>query len=186
MTLDDELDEALTRAAIGSDPPLRTLQIAAKVSRLKERTIALAAFVNRELDEKSQELRNVYRWFSIVTFEDLRDSQVLKTAIRVELLKSLLAQAIIEKTAIRIAVKSVLAEADAGTLCQGCPEKMQCITEGLSTPARCYSGGRHHFVVLTPTKLERLRVIGALSQPCGIYTIPLNRLAETGMLEGVW
>lgn len=60
-------------------------------------------------------------------------------------------------------------------ICDGCPERIECIAENLSTPEKCLTG-KHRRIQVYPLRMTKTRVEVEAAQPAGRYTIPLSHL----------
>ncbi len=88
--------------------------------------------------------------------------------------KRLLVRYAIENAkALSVATKDLVPADKPEQLCHGCPERIECISESLSTPSECLTG-RHATTIVYPIQIHRAEVEIETQQPAGRHRVPLR------------
>jgi hypothetical protein len=108
--------------------------------------------------------------------EEIRESIVV--AIRRELARARIARHIEEDEPLNVYASVLLGDNIAG-VCEGCPQRLRCMAENLSTPAGCRN--RHVQVRVVSLKETTARVV--TEHPKGQYTIDIMDLPNINYIQ---
>jgi hypothetical protein len=112
-------------------------------------------------------------WEKRISHPELREA--VRRAIGVGVVRVRLARSILEGAEVLVDVESLIPAARASELCRGCPEQLECVASGLSTPDACF-GGRKEKLWVKPVRLTRHQAEVEAQQPAGKHVIPLSRI----------
>jgi len=112
-------------------------------------------------------------------WDDLLPNPELREAIRKAMTdgarRVVLRQSILEGKPISVDVRHIVSESDVSQICNGCPERMQCAAENLSTPAECFKWRKASLPVY-PVRLTDTHVEVEAQQPTGRHYVPLKNI----------
>ena len=189
MSLEDELDDAIVRSKTGS--------IAASVldiiKAVIKKPITSALHVAYAFDVALVPVRALQQFYPWFRLEDVRYpglssdlTDLLRKAVRREVVRALLAKAIFDGETILVDVQAVLPQGKTTDICRGCPRSMQCLTENLSTPAECYSGAKYsRYIDFKPERIDGNYVVGEMEHPNGPCRISLLALTQEEVIRGM-
>jgi hypothetical protein len=84
--------------------------------------------------------------------------------------------AVEQKKEILVSPAALLTPANMDQICNGCPERMECVMESLHTPQECY-GGRISRVLVLPLRIRKGKMDVEAKQPMGTFTVPLGAIS---------
>ncbi len=174
----DKVKEALERQKIGG-AETDYIEVIARALEVRPALIRRVLYAFHALDDKLRDLGLgpfFRRAFPAETWEESLPDAELRAAIRFAMAagvtRVVLARAILAGQEVALAVESLLPKERAAELCNGCPERLECVAESLSTPQECYLGRKKDLAV-TPIKMTRRHVEVEARQPAGRYCVPL-------------
>lgn len=169
----DALKEALLRqktAFVETD----ALKALAALLELPEETVARVTFAFYHTDAMGS--FGVMEGWARCLSEQLQ-SAIHKGADEA-LLRARFARAIRDNRAVFVAVKVLLPNfCNKSEICNGCPERIECMAENLHQPIHCYDV-RHSYVSTRPVRLTEKEVVVECDHPRGIYTLKTYNLRQ--------
>lgn len=189
MTL-DKLQHALDlqKTANAEEDYVEVVCRALEVKRdLLFRLLYAMGAVNQALREQGQPQAFAFNYDSFSLGSDAYNYELpnleLRAAYREAMfdgvLRVLIARAILDGKSIYLRTKQFIPREQAAQLCEGCPMRLECMTESLSTPDDCWFWERSTLVA-KPLRLNKTAVEVELTQPAGRRFLALSKLETVG------
>jgi hypothetical protein len=86
-----------------------------------------------------------------------------------------MAEAIRRAVTIDIDIRLLLDPKDVKRICDGCPERIECMADNLHTPEECYGSLRRRMTVF-PLRMTRDAATVEAQQPRGTYTVRFDKI----------
>ena len=170
----DELKRALEqqKTADAEVDFTEVLERALEVPKPMLYRILYAAFCLSEL-EVDWRVEHKDQWDTLLPNWELRNA--IKKAMTDGARRVVLRNAILECKSVNVKAKHLVPKDDLAAICNGCPERMLCMAESLSTPADCYRWRKASLTVY-PLRLTDTHVEVEAQQPAGRHYVPLKNI----------
>ena len=173
----DELKAALERqktAGVETD----YLEMLARLLEVPVETVARVSYAFWKIEETMLSAENREQLgTSWEKHLDRELCQAIQLGVNDGAIRIWLARMIRKSLTIHVPVEALVSAENKIALCNGCPERIECLAETLSTPEKCYSGKKSKLPVL-PTRMTRTEVTVEAAQPAGTHVIPISRLRQ--------
>jgi hypothetical protein len=134
--------------------------------------ILYAAYCLSEL-ETDWRMSHPDKWDELLPNAELRDA--IKKAMVDGARRVVLRRSILEGKPISVDVKHLVPVDQKDQICNGCPERMNCVAENISTPAECFKWRKASLQVY-PVRLTDTHVEVEAQQPAGRHYVPLKHI----------
>ncbi len=117
-----------------------------------------------------------FNWEVLLPDRELREA--IEKAVTDGRRRMIIATAIQNGSTLTVNTCELLPQANAHKLCNGCPERLECIAEKLYTPIQCYTERKTKLTVF-PLRMTATELEVEASQPAGKHTIHLKHISTT-------
>lgn len=173
---DDELQQALLRQRIAnqSTDPIQIIGDLYGVDPDVVARLIFAAALSNETGVWDQ--RFVWSWERRIS-ANMR--QNIQQAMRLEWVRLRCAEFVVSGEPVAWPTNTLLADdpANIPKICNGCPVRLECMAESISTPYKCATENKAYLPVRL-VKMTKTHVTVEAEQPTGTYELPFSKLVH--------